>query len=340
MAVFKPDGTIVPKLPIKESDIINHYWMSYNEFETLEEVFCQRNTEGRLNKAKKHLSKLLPEHCIVYICKLTKPATINGKKYKAGAKFRVDSNTRALNWRTGGSDSIPQEVLVIEYSFDNPDRIRECYNTFDSPDATERNQEKFYGIICGMYGYSPQSDKFIKGQILSGLNKACHFFYPETWNQFTIKTSELPGQVGAFQNEIKTLDPLIKTSSNWDQALICTALMALKKYGCDNEDVLEGIRILDDRELTGKKGKEWDGLTHIIWEWTNDILFKSKTTTWTAQAGLNNTVAYCCYWFDKYMANQKGSKLGRNWQDVPKRWKDEQVTTLNALFNIKAPVGS
>ena len=145
-------------------------------------------------------------------------------------------------------------------------------------------------------------------------------------------------QVGAFQNEIKTLDPLIKTSSNWDQALICTALMALKKYGCDNEDVLEGIRILDDRELTGKKGKEWDGLTHIIWEWTNDILFKSKTTTWNAASGLDNTVAYCCYWFDKYMANQKGSKLGRNWQDVPKRWKDEQVTTLNALFNMKTPV--
>ena len=58
MAVFKLDGTIVPKLPIKESDIINHYWMPYNEFETLEEVFCQRNTEGRLNKAKKQFNDI------------------------------------------------------------------------------------------------------------------------------------------------------------------------------------------------------------------------------------------------------------------------------------------
>ena len=338
MTVFTPDGSVVPHTPYKESGIINSYWMGYDEFAQLEEVFCQRNTEGRLSKAKKHLSKLMPEHVVVFVCRLTKDATINGKKYKAGTKFRVDSNTRALNWRKGGSDAIPQELFVIEYCFDNADRIRLCYNTFDSPDATERNQEKFWGIITGMYHYIPKSDKFIKGQILSGLNKACHFFYPEMWNQFTIKTSELPGQVGAFQNEIKTLDPLIKTSSNWDQALICTALMALKKYGCDNEDVLEGIRILDDRELTGKKGKEWDGLTHIIWEWTNDILFKSKTTTWNAASGLDTTVAYCCYWFDKYMANQKGSKLGRNWQDVPKRWKDEQVTTLNGLFNMKTPV--
>ena len=140
MTVFKPDGAIVPELPIQKSNLINHYWMPYNEFASLEEVFCQRNTEGRLSRAKKHLSKLIPEHCIVYICKLTKPATINGKKYKAGAKFRVDSNTRALNWRTGGSNSIPQEVLVIEFSFDNADRIRECYNTLYTPDDTERNQ--------------------------------------------------------------------------------------------------------------------------------------------------------------------------------------------------------
>ena len=60
MTVFKPDGTIVPESPIKESNIINHYWMPYNEFATLEEVFCQRDTESRLSKAKKHLSKLIP----------------------------------------------------------------------------------------------------------------------------------------------------------------------------------------------------------------------------------------------------------------------------------------
>ena len=338
MTVIRNDGTVVPYTPYKDSGIIDHYWMSYNEFATLEEVFCQRNTEGRLKKAQKHLAELLPEHVVVFVCRLTKDCTINGKRYKKGTKFRVDSNTRALNWRTGGSDSIPQELLVIEYSFDNPDRIRECYNTFDSPDATERNQEKFYGIISGMYGYTPKSDKFIKGQILSGLNKACHFFFPETWNQFTIKPSELPGQVGAFINEIKILDELIKTPSHWDQALICLALMALRKYGCDNEKVLEAIRILDERELTGKTGKSWDGLTHIIWEWTNENMFKNKTTTWHKDAGLNRTVAYCCYWFDKYMSDTKGQHIAGKWEEIPTRWKDEQVATLNVLFNINSPV--
>ena len=335
--VYKTDGDIVPFKPYHDSDIIDSYWMDYDEFAKLDEVFCQRNTEGRLSKAKKHLAKLMPEHVVVFLAKLTKADEVFGRKYKAGTVWRIDSNTRALNWSKGGSDAIPEKVFVIEYSFDSIDRIRESYNTFDSPDATERNQEKFYGIISGMYGYSPKSDKFIKGQILSGLNKACHFFFPETWNQFTIKPSELPGQVGAFINEIKTLDELIKTPSHWDQALICLALMALRKYGCDNEKVLEAIRILDERELTGKTGKSWDGLTHIIWEWTNENMFKNKTTTWHKDAGLNRTVAYCCYWFDKYMNGVKGQNLGGKWEEIPTKWKDEQVRSIKESVVIASP---
>ena len=59
MTVKRSDGTTVPFLPIKESGDINSYWMSYDEYAALPEVFCQRNTEGRLSKAIKHLSKLL-----------------------------------------------------------------------------------------------------------------------------------------------------------------------------------------------------------------------------------------------------------------------------------------
>ena len=241
MPVFRNDGDIVPFKPYHDSDIINSYWMNYDEFAAIEEVFCQRNTEGRLSRAQKHLATLMPEHVVVFLARLTKSDTVYGKRYKAGKIFRIDSNTRALNWSKGGSDAIPEKVFVIEYSFDSIDRIRESYNTFDSPDSVERNQEKLYGILSGMYNFTPQSEKLIKGQILTGLNKASNFFYPETWNQFTIRASELPGQVGAFLEEIKALDSIIKVSANWDQALTCAALMALKKYGCYNQKLIDGL---------------------------------------------------------------------------------------------------
>ena len=333
MPVYRNDGDIVPFKQYHNSDIINSYWMDYDDFAELDEVFCQRNTEGRLSKAQKHLSKLLPEHVVVYVARLTKADTVFGKKYKAGKLWRIDSNTRALNWKRGGSDAIPEQVFVIEYSFDSIDRIRESYNTFDSPDSVERNQEKMYGILSGMYNFTPQSEKLIKGQILTGLNKASNFFYPETWNQYNIRASELPGQVGAFLEEIKALDSIIKVSANWDQALTCAALMALKKYGCYNQKLIDGLTDLDQRACN-TKGKNWDGITHIVWEWVNGKMFPDKTTTWTHQNGLNRTVPFVCYWIDKYMDGQTGSKAGNNWADTATKWKDQQVTSLNRTFNL------
>ena len=333
MPVYRNDGDIVPFKPYHNSNIIDSYWMDYDDFAELDEVFCQRNTEGRLSKAQKHLSKLLPEHVVVYVARLTKADTVFGKKYKAGKLWRIDSNTRALNWKRGGSDAIPEQVFVIEYSFDSIDRIRESYNTFDSPDSVERNQEKMYGILSGMYNFTPQSEKLIKGQILTGLNKASNFFYPETWNQYTIRTSELPGQVGAFLEEIKALDKIIKVSANWDQALTCAALMALKKYGCYNQDLIEGLTDLDQRACN-TKGKNWDGITHIVWEWVNAKMFPDKTTNWTNQNGLNRTVSYVCYWIDKYMSDETGKQAGNSWVDTATKYKDQQVTTLNRVFAI------
>ena len=333
MPVYRNDGDIVPFKPYHNSNIIDSYWMDYDDFAELDEVFCQRNTEGRLSKAQKHLSKLLPEHVVVYVARLTKADTVFGKKYKAGKLWRIDSNTRALNWKRGGSDAIPEQVFVIEYSFDSIDRIRESYNTFDSPDSVERNQEKMYGILSGMYNFTPQSEKLIKGQILTGLNKASNFFYPETWNQYTIRTSELPGQVGAFLEEIKALDKIIKVSANWDQALTCAALMALKKYGCYNQKLIDGLTDIDQRACN-TKGKKWDGITHIVWEWVNAKMFPDKTTNWTNQNGLNRTVSYVCYWIDKYMSDETGKQAGNSWIDTASKWKDQQVTSLNRVFAI------
>ena len=82
------------------------------------------------------------------------------------------------------------------------------------------------------------------------------------------------------------------------------------------------------------KGKDWDGITHIVWEWVNGKMFPDKTTLWNNANGLTRTVSYACYWMDKYMKGEMGHKTGNNWEKVAARWKDEQVTTLNRVFAI------
>ena len=200
--VTRPDGTPVDFRDVKAWGVIDSYWMPYQEFQDLPEVFCQRNTEARLNRARKHLAVLLPEHCIVFVAKLTQDDELQGQRFRAGYRWRIDSNTRALNWSTAGSDVIPKDLFVIELSFAEIDRIQFSYNTFDSMDSVERNQEKLYGILQGPYKFTPTSPKIIKGQILSALNKACCFYFPDLYENLSPKIA---------------VHRLAAVASRWDQ---------------------------------------------------------------------------------------------------------------------------
>ena len=222
--------------------------------------------------------------------------------------------------------------MVIQYSYDSCDAIRESYNTFDSPDATEKNQEKIYGILFGMYRYTPKSHKLKKGQILTGLNKACNFYFPDTYNQTAVTPLVLPGEVGAFIEEIKALDNFLDDTTAWDQALVCAALMSLKRYGTDNDRLNEGLQDINDR-AANTKGKELDGISHIVDEWKTDNFFSYKNTNWIV---LNRTVSYCLYWIDKYMKDEKGVKPGRDWEKRAEEYKDKPQGSLDKYLKLVA----
>ena len=145
--VERQDGT---KVSYKGFKNVKHYELDYETYSEIPEVYVQRNTEGRLAKRSKQFSTLIEEHIVVHLAKLTENDEVNGIKYEAGSIFKLDSCTRALNWKRGGSDNIPRKLIVIEYSFPTMERIKQSYDTFDSTDATEKNQEKVYGILQGV----------------------------------------------------------------------------------------------------------------------------------------------------------------------------------------------
>ena len=222
------------------------------------------------------------------------------------------------------------------------ERIKQSYDTFDSTDATEKNQEKVYGILQGVFGFTPKSTKIIKGQILSALNKACNFYYPNIWKTYgeiNIKEDGLSGQIGAFIDEIKHLDPYIKNPSNWDQALVCSGLMAIKRYGTNCDEINEALFQIDERTYDNRSSTK-GGLDHICYEWDTKKIFPEKVTSWDKECGLDNCVSYTLYWIDKHLNKEKQKKLGNNWRNYGKTYKDmfqqsQQVNILNAALNIE-----
>ena len=310
--------------------------MDYEDFIRLLEVPMQRNTEERLKTAK-HLRVLRPEHCIVHLVRLTKDCTVKGKLYRKGTLMRVDSNTRAMTWDEGKSDAIPEKVLAIIYDWETMDEVKECYNCFDSSEATEKNQQKLYGIITGMYNYQPKSQRLTQGIILSGMNKACHFMYPDRWNQSAVKAQNLEGMVGPWiaDGTLQALDEIMANTpkEGWNQPFIAAALMSLKYYG-PNDPVLRSAWEDIIEERGNFKNANKDGVSHIIYEWMKGKFFKDvsicKDTKWE---NMNRTVSYILYWIDKYMEGEELQKVGNGWDDVAVQYKD-RVSTSQMLNNV------
>jgi len=327
--IHNKQGDVIPYTPIKESGILKTYWMPYPEFADLQELFCQRDTEGRWNKAKKYLSEFIPEHAVVVVGVLTKADTMNGKRYKAGSRFRIDSNTRAFNWSLGGSDSIPKDVLVIEFNFPSFARHKSCYDTYDSVNATEKNQEAFYGIITGMCNYEPKSTKVRKGVIITALHMANCCFQPDTYTSKAPQRESIPGQTYYFLDEIKEFDEMIINESSWNQTWTCAALMAFKKYGISNERLLKGLDFLDKKSSNTRTTKI-DGITYIIEEWKTHSFLGEKGTRFSQ---FEDQVSFCLYCIDKWMKDEPLKRMGKTWRETARKYKDEQIVSLEKLFS-------
>ncbi len=309
--------------------------LTLEQFLALPEVPMQRDTEGRWKKARAHLKHVRSEHCVVHLVRLTKDSSIAGIKYEAGTLFRVDGNTRAYNWEREGSDYLPSKLIGIVYSYDTMDGVKQCYDTFDSQEATERNQQKVFGILTGLCNYTPISEKLRAGAIISGMNKASHFANPSTWNQTTIKSQEQLSSMVQFWHGngcIQALDKLMTRKDKWNQPFIAAALLSLRQYGPRNKKLLEAWRYIQSSGgPTACSEDKWDGVTHIVENWKFNAetgvsnRFKDKSImTDTKWENMDRTVPFILYHLDNWMNDvMKGKTNGyknKSWVNVAKEY--------------------
>jgi hypothetical protein len=306
--------------------------MSIDEFFKLGPVPMQRDTSGRASKGKvkKMLRVLKAPHLEISLVELKKDCRYHDKMYKKGDRLVVNGNTRMHYWINKLSDKIPAFVNCTIYQVNDMEEVREIYNMFDNPDQSERNQEKLYGILSGLFKYEPISTKVHKGEFVSALHYACNKFCPSEFGQFENVTAKLPYMVTEYIEEIKIFDSICLTPKNWDQALICSALMAIKKYGANSRllDLLDRI----DRRAVDTITSVRDGATHISVEWDKPKIFKErKSTSWTKPHGFFHTVPFVLYWMERHMSNKTQMQLGARWETTADTWFDPYHKTNNKL---------
>jgi len=314
---------------INKSKIVDIGSLVYREvmpiatFLAIDPSAYQRDTVARAEKpkVKNMLSILRPEHLEVAIAELTEDSyDEDGHFYPKGHRFVNNGNTRAYYWKNDLSDKVPNVVFATVYKCKDMKEVRQNYNTFDAPAAAEQNQEKLVGIIRSVYHYNPVSEKVKKGQIYTSLTLASHYLYPELFDKQAAKVEAMSGMVSLYIEEIKAVDKICKNHKHWDTALICAALMALKKHGTNDSKLLDTLSKIDrDYKDTTSVSKDFDGVTQIREEWTKHEKFPVKYTSWDkprngTNCGLKWTTSYALYWIEKFLKNERGVKLGSGWE--------------------------
>lgn len=95
----------------------------------------QRDTEGRLKRALRHLSHRLETHAQVAMGVLPD-----------GRRFMLDGHTRALAWQRKLIPR-PAAVSVTVYRVRDAEHARALYHAFDSPQAAERAHDVVHGAL-------------------------------------------------------------------------------------------------------------------------------------------------------------------------------------------------
>lgn len=327
------------------SDKVRKIQMNIDEFTELPPVPHQRFTQGRAKQGK--VQKMLspgvrPEQLEVALVELTQDCVYGTVKYPKGWIGIVNGNTRQHFWKEGLSVNKPKFVYATIYLCDNMDQVKECYNTFDSPNATEQNREKLYGILARIHNYEPVCSKIVKGEFFTGMSLACHWLYPDIFTQVVaIKPEAMMAEADLFIEEIKAFDQMCITPKNWDQSLLCAAFMAYKKYGTNNPKLKQVLLDIDKRSMDTRELAR-DGVTHICLEWVKGgDKFTHKGTNWDKPKGMKEVVSFALYWIEKAMNDEKLQQLGKGWEKTGDNFfdsyhkKNSNNLFANNVVNIK-----
>jgi len=324
-------GTYVPCVPIDTTKVESRY-IDIEEFFAIRKNPKQRHTPTQARKNKK-LRKFLPIHATdqINIGKLTRDMQVYDNEseqwvtLKAGTLVLLNGHTRQYVWKHGMSDVYPKEVYINVHEIDSLEMNDLLYDSYDSSDAVEKNNQKIYGELQQL-GFTPASKRMTSGGILTGMNFAYHV-HNNKHNSMTVNHEFFTEQCDFFLEELKGLDKLFlnKNLSNWNQAKVATYLCGAKRYGISDPLFLKFFTYITSR-LGGTNTQidsgKYDGATHV-----NTKKWQGNKTTWGngSDEGLHETVSYNLYWLEKFMEDKKLSRTHPSWRNQTKDWEDKCV---------------
>ena len=125
--------------------------------------------------------------------------------------------------------------------------------------------------------------------------------------------------------------------------IICALLMAFKKHGVRLDEngtcshpLFEIAQKLNKGHLnnTADDGR-MDGVSHIVNEWTYDLLIQEKPFNFNT---IDKELSFCLYWIEAHLTGKRLEKIGspdkKTWTTYVSRYTGTTFDALNTALNV------
>ena len=267
-------------------------YMTYKQFESLQEAPVQRNHEKRAAE-KKHQDKLRhfkEYHRMVFAIQLTDDAydPTTDITWTAETIFLVDGHTRREFWNKYATE-YPDKLIVHIKKVSSIAEVRDAYYSHDAGTNVEKNADLAYGATRSWN---------------TTLNTNLFKVMPITWSSYYTKQDEFPLVTGwkgpdfingyrLWKQELLFLNSISWTTKyKIPASLTCAALIFLKSH--DLSDTSKDIvkRLWTNRYNGPDENDNLDAVTQII-DWIKTADKDSLAHNFNTMPGL---VERWCYW--------------------------------------------
>jgi hypothetical protein len=268
--------------------------LSWEEYSLIPAIFCNRDWLQRWQVVAKLLNEK-PNSTQLEIAIV---------KYPDGRMEIADSNTRKYCWETGKA-SRPNILFATIYHVANQDEARAIYDSYDSDKSVEKSSHKFTGAFREL-NMDIRSKNMKKGTALVNTMLDAIRHYPDasipkkaTNPKFIIESTRL------FKNEILKLDEILlsfeqqRITVKPSTILKTVIFMMMKKYGTNNQKLLDGInQLFRGRCLWTGNGQPTDGISFI-----NKELERHHYTPQSTRHQLEEQLDFYLTCFDRWMSD-------------------------------------
>ena len=308
--------------------------MPINQFISLPEVFCQRDTELRvLSAAKRLAANPQPTHLDVKIA-----------EFPNGERCVIDGNTRRMVWEMKLSPS-PDYVMATIYKVKTNEEAKELYETLDSQLAVEKSDNKIQSamkIVFKEYVSELQSKMIRGGKYTNALRYATASLSRPNGKKFGWNRTidDLADAVNTYSFELLFVDQVLYNDGDQiktHQTQVCAMLLALRKYlNKNNPEMSDRIEEGLEHWLTQStvplySNKKYKGqIDPITWMNRNIALDPTLNVTGADQHSIYAALDIYLYCIDKYMKGQTISRRPRAYGYYTK-WMDDAKYFINEI---------